>query len=116
MNNIETVRTPYPLRFAGFALFLLVASALTTTAYTRDAPMAVTYVCAQGDRFTVEYRENHARLRHGTGIFVLGKEDADDGTRYSDGSLILWTSGAKATLEPSGPTSRGPCVSADHST
>lgn len=114
MNTIETVRTPYPLRLAGLALVLLVASALTTTAYTRDAPVAVTYVCEQGDRFTVEHRESHARLRHGTGIFVLGKEDADNGSLYSDGKLTLWTNGEQATLEPSGPTSRGLCVSADH--
>lgn len=115
MNTVETMRTPFPLRIAGLALFLLLASALTTTAYTRDASMTVTYVCAQGDRFSVEYRENHARLRHGTGIFVLGKEDVDNRARYSDGYLTLWTNGEKATLEPSGPTSRGLCVSTDHS-
>lgn len=110
METIETVRTPYPLRLAAVVFFLLIASAVTTTAYTRDAPLAVSYVCAQGDRFTVEYREDHARLRHGTGIFVLGKESADEGSRYSDGNLTLWTNGETATLAPDGPTSRGLCV------
>lgn len=110
MNSLQNTRAPYPFRIAGVALFLLVTSALTTTAYTSDAPMPVTYVCAQGDRFTVEYHGQHARLRHGTGVFVLSKEAATDGSRYSDGRLMLWTHGEEATLEPGGPTSRGVCI------
>lgn len=92
-------------------LLIAAAGALAGTAYTRDAATVVTYACDDGDRFDIELRQGHVRLRHGTGVFVLGEDDQTSQPRYSDGRRVLHLSGNTATLEPSGPTPRGGCLS-----
>lgn len=100
---------PRKIRVLAAGVMLLVAGALAGTAYTRDASAVVAYNCEDGDRFTVEYRQGHVRLRHGTGVFLLGKDESSPDIRFSDGHLILHTSDQSATLEPSGPSPRGIC-------
>jgi hypothetical protein len=102
---------PSRSRLALTGLLIAAAGALAGTAYTRDAATVVTYACEDGDRFEIELRPGHVRLRHGTGVFVLGADDQTSHPRFSDGHRVLHLSGNAATLEPSGPRPRGGCLS-----
>jgi len=102
---------PSRSRLALTGLLVVAAGALAGTAYTRDAATVVAYACDDGDRFEIELRQGHVRLRHGTGVFVLGEDDRTSHPRFSDGHRTLQVSGNTATLEPSGPTPRGDCFS-----
>lgn len=96
-------------RVGAVGVFLITAGALASTAYTHEPNDVAEYNCEDGDRFTVEYRQGHIRLRHGTGVFLLGKDYTDGETRFTDGQMMLNTHGQSATLEPSGPSPRGTC-------
>lgn len=107
---------PTPPRRLAFATALVVAAAVTaTTAYTREQSESREYLCDNGDRFVVDFRQGHVRLRHGSGIFVLGKEVSASGNRYSDGYQELWTKGNEARLERIGFDLRGACRSVEGS-
>ncbi len=82
---------------------------LATRAWTRDAPDTQYYVCANGERFTVEPHRHHVRLRTGSGVFALTAAPATTGEKYSDGQNVFWNRNGKATLERSGMPSALDC-------
>lgn len=60
------------------------------------------YVCPDGERFSVEYKQSHARLRNGSGVFSLSMDATGMERRYSDGNLILLPHQGGATLRRTG--------------
>lgn len=101
-----------PRLAAYFWTFALGTGLLAGSAYTGDAhdtPRTVRYVCDDGGRFAAEFESGHVRVRSGTGIFMLAREAADGGARYTDGTLMLWTHGSDATFEHAGVAARSRC-------
>lgn len=85
-------RTPLLLSITAFAVLA------ATTAMSRATPESVaSFVCDDGDRFIVEYLDDHVRLRHGSGVFALA--EIKSGRVYSDERLVLHTGESRATLE-----------------
>lgn len=80
---------------------LTVAATLAGTAYTREAPAMVAFTCPDGERFSVQYLDDHVRVRTGSGIFALAVRESDDGETYSDGYTRFSMMGATALLERS---------------
>lgn len=91
------------------SLAVLLTASLATTAYTRDTVQSVSYLCEDGDRFSVEYRDGQARVRHGIGVFSLAAQTEGDLSRFSDGNLVLVSNNGTATLKHAGPTSSENC-------
>lgn len=96
-------------RNAGITLAVLLTATLATTAYTRDSVQSVSYICGDGDRFSVEYRNGQARVRHGIGVFSLTAQSEGEVSRFSDGNLVLVSRNGVATLKHAGPTSSEDC-------
>jgi hypothetical protein len=90
-----------PLRILSVALGALAGLTFVTAAYTRDTQHPGQFVCPGGERFSVEFKGTHVRLRTGSGIFSLAPAE-DQGGRYSDGNLAFRLDGDKATLERTG--------------
>lgn len=99
------------IRLGSLATLVALAGGLASSAYTRDAARLVSYACPGGEQFTVEYLQDHVRLRTGSGTFALSREPAGPGARFSDGHTVLRTQAREAMLERPGlPTASG-CVS-----
>ncbi len=96
-------------RIAVVALSMLLTATLATTAYTRDTAQSVNYLCEDGDRFSVEYRDGQVRVRHGIGVFSLAAQADGAVGRFSDGNLVLLSNNGIATLKHAGPTSSENC-------
>ena len=96
-------------RTAGITLAMLLTASLATTAYTRDTAQSVHYLCEDGDRFSVEYRDGQVRVRHGIGVFSLAAQADGAAGRFSDGNLVLLSNDGVATLKHAGPTSSENC-------
>jgi len=75
---------------------------LASTAYTRETSRTVGYTCPDGERFTIEYLQDHIRLRTGAGIFALAVEPSGSGEKYSDGHTVFSAKGSHARLERPG--------------
>lgn len=75
-----------------------------------DNNQFVRYVCPDGERFSVEYKRSHARLRNGSGVFSLSADGKASG-RYSDGNLILSPHDGGAMLQRAGQATPDDCVS-----
>lgn len=75
-----------------------------------DNNQFVRYVCPDGERFSVEYKRSHARLRNGSGVFSLSA-DGKAGGRYSDGNLTLSPHDGGAMLQRAGQAIPDDCVS-----
>lgn len=86
---------------------LLAGSAYTGDAH--DAPRAVRYQCEDGGRFAAEFDAAHVRVRSDTGIFMLVRQPADTGSRYTNGTLVLWTDEHDTTFEHIGVAARTRC-------
>lgn len=71
---------------------------------------AVSYVCPDGERFSVEYKRSHARLRNGSGVFSLAA-DGDASSRYSDGNLTLSPHDRGVLLQRTGQSTVDDCLS-----
>src|SRR5574340_1319995 len=91
---------------------LLAASALITLGVAGTSIGAATgsnhvvrYVCPDGERFSVEYKRSHARLRNGSGVFSL-TADGGASSRYSDGSLTLSPHDGGVLLQRAGQNTR----------
>lgn len=96
------------LQLGSLASLLVLAGGLASSAYTRDEARLVSYACPGGEQFTVEYLQDHVRLRTGAGIFALGREPAGSGLRFSDGQTVFRTQAREAMLERPGlPTASG---------
>lgn len=109
MNDTPTVSSNRLPRIAMAALAVLLTATLASTAYTRDSTQSVSYLCEDGDRFSVEYRDGQVRVRHGIGVFALTAQADDDYGRFSDGNLVLVSSDGIATLKHAGPTASKNC-------
>ena len=72
------------------------------------------YVCPDGERFSVDYTRNHARLRNGHGVFSLAADGSAGNRRYSDGNLILSPHDGGATLQRAGHDTADDCLSESH--
>lgn len=95
-----------------FWAFALGSGLLAGSAYTgdaQDAPHTVRYECNDGGRFAAEFEPGHVRVHSGTGIFMLVRQPAEAGTRYTDGTLMLWTDGLNTTFEHAGVAARSRC-------
>ncbi|NMF97404.1 MliC family protein [Aromatoleum toluolicum] len=86
-------------QLAALSALLIGAGSLAGTAWTRESSRVVSYTCPGGEQFTVEYFEDHVRLRTGAGIFALTAEKSTSGAKYSDGYTVLSASGDQAVLE-----------------
>ncbi len=75
---------------------------LATTAYTRETSQTIGYACPDGERFTVEFHQDHVRLRTGAGIFALAADPSAAGEKYSDGYTVFTADGSQAQLERPG--------------
>jgi membrane-bound inhibitor of C-type lysozyme len=84
------------------ALALLAATVLATATPSSDASDTVHYACADGERFSVETRNDHLRLRDGSGVFALSTAPAKEGERFTDGNTVFWDLGKEAVLERRG--------------
>ncbi len=80
-------------------ILFVIFCGLATRAWTRDTPDTQHYVCASGERFTIEPHRHHVRLRTGNGVFALTAAPAASGEKYSDGQNVFWNRNGKATLE-----------------
>jgi hypothetical protein len=101
------------LKPAVLALATLLALGTAGPGIGADEVRSVRYVCPDGERFSVEYKRSHARLRNGSGVFSLSAEDnASD--RYSDGNLVLSPHDGGATLQRAGQTTPYDCLSEAH--
>lgn len=89
----------------------LVAIGAVSNGIAADDLKSVRYVCPDGERFSVEYKASHARLRNSTGVFSLSADGGTDGHRYSDGNLILSPHDGGATLQRTGQTVPYDCQS-----
>jgi membrane-bound inhibitor of C-type lysozyme len=94
---------------AALAGLVAAAGMLASTAYTRETPRTIGYVCPDGERFTVEFLQDHIRLRTGVGIFALRSEAAGSGEKYSDGRTVFWSKGSSARLERPGLDAHTDC-------
>lgn len=83
---------------------------LASTAYTRETSRTVGYACVDGERFTVEYLQDHVRLRTGAGIFALTVTPSGSGEKYSDGYIAFAAKGSKARLERPGLETHTECT------
>jgi len=99
MNSTPLNAAGRPARLIFLGLTVVLAGLLTGTAYTQEDGAPVSFVCESGDRFTVEFHDEHVRLRNGAGVFSLGLEPGSDGNRYSDGENVFWTEGSAAGFE-----------------
>ena len=103
-------------RNAGLALSCLALAGFAATqsfAQSDDAPVA--FVCDGGNRFSVEFHNSHVRLRSGSGVFSLARENVDqDGERYSDGEHVFWTNGSNARLRSHGNDNSVDCAPEQH--
>jgi membrane-bound inhibitor of C-type lysozyme len=84
------------------ALALVAATVLATATPSSDASGTVHYACADGERFSVETRNDHLRLRDGSGVFALSTAPATRGERFTDGNTVFWDLGKEAVLERHG--------------
>jgi len=83
---------------------------LATTAYTRETSRTVGYSCPDGERFTVEFLQDHIRLRTGAGIFALAVDPSASGEKYSDGYTVFSAKGSQAQLERPGVAPHTNCM------
>lgn len=90
------------LQIAILGTLTLLAGGLAGTAYTRDTSRVVDYACPGGEQFSVEYLENHVRLRTGSGIFALSRDQAGSSMRFSDGQTVFRAEAREAMLERPG--------------
>ncbi|AUN95087.1 hypothetical protein [Pseudazoarcus pumilus] len=85
-------------RIPSLSVVVAVTALLATTAWTAaSAQSNLNFVCEDGDRFVVEFLEDHVRLRDGSGIFALAA--VVPGKIYSDGRIVLHAGRTRATLE-----------------
>lgn len=85
---------------------------LATTTHGASELKSARYVCEDGERFSVEYKRTHARLRNGSGVFALSMDGGSGSARrYSDGDLTLVPRDGGATLQRSGQTTTHDCLS-----
>ncbi|AYH44178.1 MliC family protein [Azoarcus sp. DN11] len=89
-------------QFAALSALLIGAISLAGTAWTRDGSHVVSYACAGGEQFTVEYFDAHVRLRTGAGVFALAGKQVSSGERYTDGYTVFTVNGNRAMLERPG--------------
>lgn len=94
----------------GLATLVAIGAASTGIAAADDL-QSVRYVCPDGERFSVEYKASHARLRNSTGVFSLSADGGTDSHRYSDGNLILSPHDGGVTLQRNGQTIPYDCQS-----
>ena len=113
MNHTTPKSPVHLIRRVTLASALVLSATLATTAYTRDAVQSVHYACEDGDRFSVEYRGDQVRVRHGIGVFALSTHPDGDPNRFSDGNLVLISNNGIATLKHAGPNSSGNCRPVD---
>lgn len=109
MTDTRPAATSRLPRNTVITLAVLLTASLATTAYTRDTVQSVSYLCEHGDRFSVEYRDGQARVRHGIGVFSLATQTEGDVSRFSDGNLVLVSDRGVATLKHAGPSSSENC-------
>lgn len=83
---------------------------LATTAYTRETSPTIGYSCPDGERFTVEFHQDHVRLRTGAGIFALAADPSAAGEKYSDGYTVFSAKGSQAQLERPGLAPHTNCL------
>ncbi|NLF54635.1 MAG: lysozyme inhibitor [Thauera phenolivorans] len=83
-------------------ILLLAATTVANVTRAGDAGETTDYACAHGERFTVETRTGHLRLRDGSGVFALSSAPAERGERYTDGNTVFWDLGEEAILERRG--------------
>lgn len=91
-------------------LALLLPLGAAGTSFGADEVRSVRYVCPGGERFSVEYKRSHARLRNGSGVFSLSADEKAEGS-YSDGNLTLSPHDGGATLHRAGQTTADDCRS-----
>ncbi len=110
MHTSKTAAPRLSPRILSAGLAMLATALATGTAYTRDGTAEVAFVCESGTRFSVQFHNDHVRLRNGAGVFSLGLESARTGTRYTDGNNVFWTDGETARLESPGIEQGYRCV------
>lgn len=87
------------------------AAGLASTSHGASELKSARYVCQDGERFSVEYKRTHARLRNGSGVFALSADGGGNARRYSDGDLTLVPRDGGATLQRSGQSTASDCLS-----
>jgi len=96
----------FPLQPILLGLAALLALGATTRSIGAEEIKSMRYVCPDGERFSVDYKRSHARLRNGDGVFSLTADGGMDGgtkeRRYSDGNLILSPHDGGAILQRPG--------------
>jgi len=100
-----------PIQPTLLILASLLALGVADTTIGADELKSVRYVCPDGERFSVEYKHSHARLRNGNGVFSLSADGNPSTRRYSDGNLTLSPHDGGATLQRSGQTTPNDCMS-----
>ena len=90
-------------------LLMLAATTLANVTRAGDTGATTDYACAHGERFTVENRTGHLRLRDGSGVFALSSSPAERGERYTDGNTVFWDLGEEAMLERRGRAAIAGC-------
>lgn len=91
---------------------VITLSSLTTGAYTRETEHGARFVCADGEQFSATLSPHNARLHIGSGVFVLQRQPAPSGARYTSDEISLWTSGDEASLERVGLPAQHGCRAA----
>lgn len=79
-----------------------------------DELKSARYVCPDGERFSVEYKASHARLRNSSGVFTLTADGNANARRYSDGTLVLSPHDGGAMLQRVGQPVPDDCQSDPH--
>lgn len=88
----------------------LTATGIATSAYTVEPMMRTTsFICNNGEKISVEFKQDHVRLRNGSGVFALSHTNADGDSAYSDGSLIFINEGDHAQIGRIGAHTRSEC-------
>lgn len=105
---------PLVLRSTLASLAALFALGLAGTSIGADELQSVRYVCPDGERFSVDYKRSHARLRNGSGVFSLAAEEQGSTRRYSDGTLTLSPHDGGATLQRAGQATPDDCRNEAH--
>lgn len=100
-----------PTNPARLILATFISLAAASAAQGADELKSFRYVCPDGERFSVEYKQSHARLRNGSGVFSLSVDATGRDRRYSDGNLILSPHKGGATLQRSGQATSDDCTS-----
>ena len=92
----------------------LLALGIAGTSIGANEIKSARYFCPDGERFSVEYTHNHARLRNGHGVFSLAADGTAGGHHYSDGNLTLSPHDGGATLQRAGQDTPDDCLSESH--